>query len=137
MEVLQKRMQQLESMLVNTLKVFRTHLDALHLHVYSGFADFILSPSNFQASEHTLMFYTPSKSKHYTAINNLFEKIYNEGIEYDQFNVSFRNGLYKMRISFYNENDKNTIKNLLGFDDFKTLEQIRREVPDTLNVALV
>ena len=101
--------------------------------IYADDQDFIISPSNFQPSEHTLMFYTSSKTKHYEAIAKLLELIYgHDGINYEQFNTSFKDRIYKLRISFDNAIDKDRIKNLLKFEEFRTLEQIKNEMSDTI-----
>ncbi|KAF0974549.1 hypothetical protein FDP41_006581 [Naegleria fowleri] len=101
---------------------------------------FILSPTNFQASEHTLMFYTPNKAKHLSCITSPLDLIYNEGMEYDQFNTTFKDKLFKLRVSLYSKEDKTMIMNkLVGFEEYRTLEQIKKETPDTiwLNVTLI
>ncbi|KAF0983921.1 hypothetical protein FDP41_007836 [Naegleria fowleri] len=116
----------------DNLEDYETCFDTLHEDIYQKRFDCILSPSNFQASEHTLMCYTTNKAKHYKTITSLLDLIFHQGITYDQFNTTFKDKQYKLRISLDNEEDKIAAMKLPGFEEFRSLEQIRNEMPDTL-----
>ncbi|KAF0972776.1 hypothetical protein FDP41_009025 [Naegleria fowleri] len=93
----------------DNLEDYETYFNSLHDHIYQKRFDCILSPSNFQASEHTLMCYTTNKTKHYKTITSLLDLIFHQ-----------------------ESHSTTTVMKLPGFEEFRSLEQIRNEIPDTL-----
>ncbi|KAG2381833.1 hypothetical protein C9374_006217 [Naegleria lovaniensis] len=116
----------------DNLEDYQTCFDSLHEDIDQKRFDCILSPSNFQASEHTLMCYTTNKAKHYNTITSLLHLIFHQGIRYDQFNTTFKDKQFKLRISLYNQQDQSAVMKLPGFEEFRSLEQIRNEMTDTM-----